>query len=80
MTSNGDQKNVILDQTGVQNGIKIGLGDTPAEGSRTKSKKGRQGAGKHRPQGGHLDPQIDMFAHFGDICSMFFSSFFFIDF
>ena len=35
------KKNVILDQTGVQNDIKIGFGGTPAEGSRTKSKKGR---------------------------------------
>ena len=45
------QKYVILDQTGGQNGIKIGLGGTPAEGSRTKSKKGRQGVGKCRPPG-----------------------------
>ena len=36
------QKDVILDQSGVQNGIKIGLGGAPAEGSRTKSKKDAQ--------------------------------------
>ena len=64
------QENVILDQTGVQNGIKIGLGGTPAEGSRTKSKKGRQSVRNHRPQGRHLDPKIAMFAHFDVICSM----------
>ena len=74
------QKDVILDQTGVQNGIKIGLGGTPAEGSRTKSKKGRRGAGNRRPLGRHLDPKIDMFAHVGVIFSMFFRSCFLIDF
>jgi len=80
MTSKRGQKDVIFDQTGVQNGIKISLGGTPAEGSRTKSKKGRQGAGKDRPPGRQLDPQIDMFAHFGVISSMFFRGCFLIDF
>ena len=73
MTSKRGQKDVIFDQTGVQNGIKIGLGGTPAEGSRTKSKKGPQCPGKRRPQGQHLDPQIDMFAHFDVMSSMFFN-------
>ena len=80
MTSKRDQKDVIFDQIGVQNDIKIGLGGTPAEGSRTKSKKGRQSVGNRRPQGRHLDPQIDMFAHFGVIFSMFFRGCFLIDF
>ena len=72
MTSKRGQKDVIFDQTGVQNGIKISLGGTPAEGSRTKSKKGRPGAGKDRPPGRQLDPKIDMFAHSDVIFSMFF--------
>ena len=80
MTSKRGQKDVIFDQTGVQNGIKIGLGGTPAEGSRTKSKKGRQGAGNRRPQGRHLDPKINMFAHVDVIFSMFFRGCFLIDF
>ena len=80
MMSKRGQKDVIFDQTGVQNGIKIGLGGTPAEGSKTKSKKGRQGAGNRRPQGRHLDPKINMFAHFDVIFSMFFRGCFFIDF
>ena len=80
MTSKRGQKDVIFDQTGVQNGIKISLGGTPAEGSRTKSKKRRPGAGNRRPQGRHLDPKIDMFAHFYVIFSMFFQGCFFIDF
>ena len=80
MTSKRGQKDVILDQSGVQNGIKIGLGGAPAQGSRTKSKKGRQGAGKCHPPGRHLDPKIDMFAHFDVIFSMFFRGCFFIDF
>ena len=70
MTSKRGQKDVIFDQTGVQNGIKIGLGGTPAEGSRTKSKKRRPGAGNRRPQGRHLDPKIDMFAHFDVIVKL----------
>jgi len=81
MTSKRGQKDVIFDQTGVQNGIKISLGGTPAEGSRTKSKKGRPGAGKGASSRSTSGPQnrhvCTFWRHFFHVFSRLFFDWFF---
>ena len=81
MTSKRGQQDVILDQSGVQNGIKIGLGGTPAEGSRTKSKKRRPGVGKGSSSRSTSGPQnrhvCTFWRHFFYVFSRLFFDWFF---
>ena len=80
MISNRIKQTSFFKKHGVQNGIKIDLGVSPRRVREPSRKKDAQVPERGRPPGRHLDPKIDMFAHFDVIFSMFFRGCFLIDF
>ena len=67
-------------QTNKKQSPKITASQLTRTGVPAGRKKDAQVLEKGRPPGRHLDPKIDMFAHFDVIFSMFFRGCFLIDF
>ena len=80
ISSKGVKKTSFWTKLASKMASKSVLGVPPRRVREPSRKKDAQVLEKGRPQGRHLDPKIDMFAHFDVIFSMFFRGCFLIDF